>query len=322
MISRKERYFGIFEFSIRVARHTDHPIDVPISLFSAIREAVLKARADGDQIRQSIEENELYISLDDANLDEEKKVVALLFTVVDANAADAVYRKLKSGKERVVLKGPDEGGAASAHLVIDLNSPPNVFRYRCGLEDVEGVSRSRILPFLQELIRGIGGPVTAVIDDEEVQGEAKVEMQSLHKDTLSDAAGRPLAVQLVQLERRKRLDGVGQERYRESSKIVNFAIDRKGSAQRAMEGLLQIRERQKTDYPDYALMRVQWLRPDSKTQTVHVDSIAEDLLQRALTRLELMTGFTEPLTTATLRIRYDLVDKALDNLRKDLKKPS
>jgi hypothetical protein len=227
--------------------------------------------------------------------DTKVEFVSLLFTVVDADAADTVYRNIKSDNETVYKKGPDEGGAASAHLVIDLRAEPNVFRYRAGLEDVEGVPRSRIQPFLQELFRTYIGQAQVVIDGEQFEGDPVVELQAVHKDKLSDAAGRPISVDLVHLEPRRKLDGVGEERYHERKMTREFTIDRRQPVAAAISALFDIRKRQQDEFKAYPLMRIRWKRDDERTQTLRVESLADDLMQRAFTRLELIDGFTDDL---------------------------
>jgi hypothetical protein len=304
MTSAFERFVGVFEFSVRVSGHPDYPVPVYSSQFSRIENALLAARANNKLIRKELDEGRLFIILDDISIVGEK--IGLLFTVVDADAAEAVYRDLKSDAETIFAKGPDQGGAASAHLVIDLAAKPNVHRYKAGLEDIEGVARSRIIPFLQDLLRTYCGQAKVIIDGVPFTGDAVAELQSLHKDKIGNAAGRPLSVELVHLEPRKRLDAVGAERYRERSRTVEFSIEKKGPIEVALEALRNIRLRQQTELSDYPVMRIRWKRPDGKTQTLSVDNIAEDLMQRAFTRLELVSGFVVGLRAATKKIRTDL----------------
>jgi hypothetical protein len=312
MPSRLERFIGVFEFSIRVARmRGEHPVPLTLQEFRKIQQKVQDLRKNNEVLKTEIEENRLIIALDDVEIFERQKAACLLFTVIDRDAADAVYRDFKNYSEKVYRKTPDEGGAASAHLLISLDAEANVFRYRAGLEDIEGVSRSRIVPFLQEVIRVNCGQVTAIVDEEKHTGDPVIELDAIHKDKLGDAAGRPVSVQLVQLHRRKRLDGSGDERYRESKKTIEFVIDQKRPLTESLGALFDIRHHQETSFSDYPLMRIRWKRPDERTQTLHVDSLADDLMQRAFTRLEVVKGFKEDLVGATKKIRTDLATEMM-----------
>lgn len=312
MASRKERFVGIFEFSLRVSGHPDHPAELFPHNFAKLKAVLDKHKAADKPLSSPIDGGQILICLDDIGID--KSQIALLFTVVDADAADAVYRDMKSGKEKQFRKGPDEGGAASAHLVIDLASAANSYRYKAGLEDIEGVSRSRILPFLQHLMRASCGAVSTVIEDEIFTGEAVLELQSVHRDRLENAAGRPVSVDLIMLQPKTKIDSLGGDRYREVKVTREFVIDRKSPIESAMAALKSIRKRQQTEFADFPMMRIRWKRPDDKVQTLRVDDLADDLMQRAFTRVEVVTGFHD-LVSATKDIRADLVAKMFAAIR-------
>lgn len=306
MASRKERFVGIFEFTLRVSGHPDHPAELLPENFAKLKDVLDKHKAKGELLSSPLDGGQIIICLDDIAIVD--KQIALLFTVVDADAADAVYRDMKSGKETQFKKGPDEGGAASAHLVIDLASDANTYRYRAGLEDIEGVSRSRILPFLQQMMRASCGAVSTVIEDEIFIGEAVLDLQAVHRDRLVNAAGRPVSVDLIMLQPRPKIDPRGGDRYREVKVTREFVIDRKSPVETAMAALKSIRHRQQTEFADFPMMRIRWKRPDDKVQTLRVDSLADDLMQRAFTRVEVVTGFHD-LVSATKDIRTDLTAK-------------
>jgi hypothetical protein len=297
-------------------RQPDHPVKVSLTEFLTLRKELLAARAASKRLSKEIEENRLIIVLDDISFNKVEQLIGLLFTVVDADAADTVYRNIKSDSETVYKKGPDEGGAASAHLVIDLKTRPNVFRYRAGLEDVEGVSRSRVQPFLQDLFRTYIGQAKVVIDGEQFEGDPVVEIQAVQKDKLSDAAGRPLSVELVHVQPRHKLDGVGEERYHERKMTREFSIDRKQPVGKALAALFDIRKRQQAEFKAYPMMRIRWKRDDERTQTLRVENLADDLNQRAFTRLELIDGFKDHLVSATKVIRQDVFAKICDVVRR------
>jgi hypothetical protein len=78
--------------------------------------------------------------------------ITLLFLGIDKERAEAVYGDINTLNLRTAKKGPNEGGAVSAHLVIDLTSTVGVNGHSAILEDAEGLSRSRIMPYLRWLL--------------------------------------------------------------------------------------------------------------------------------------------------------------------------
>lgn len=79
-----------------------------------------------------------------------KTVTVLLIQYTDKNVTDPVFSHLETGKLRTEPKLEGEGVAVSAHVAIShtpLNG--NVDSYRLLLEEVPGLGRSRITPFLK-----------------------------------------------------------------------------------------------------------------------------------------------------------------------------
>jgi hypothetical protein len=64
------------------------------------------------------------------------------------------------------------------------------------------------------------------------------------------------------------------------------------------------------------MMRIRWKRDDERTQTLRVENLADDLNQRAFTRLELIDGFKDHLVSATKVIRQDVFAKICDVVRR------
>ncbi len=323
MLSGRERYMGLYEFSVRLKGHKSSIAPMGINDWNIFVQNINKKKLDHKAISSDIQNKNLKISLDDIKFYDKYNVVCLLFTVVDKDAADTVYRNLLSSLDRVIEKGPDEGGAASAHLVIDLNVPTNEYRYRAGLEQVEGVTQSRIMPFLEQQIRLILGKVSGYVNGKNESGDAKLELQSLHEDFISDAAGRPVTIELIQLQENNYLDQNGDEPYIEKSRTITYTINRKKSKLDAFKSMFAIREKQKQTLSNHSKMRIRFAHPNNKTQTEVIDDLETDLKQVALTKRYLLSGFTPHLKTATIKIRDDLVEKMIASLRsKTVGKPS
>lgn len=82
--------------------------------------------------------------------------LALLFQYSDSKASDPSFGDLTSGKLRQEPKLAGEGIAVSAHVHLRLVSlPDKPLEFLLRLEDVPGLGKSRILPFLNGMIKDI-----------------------------------------------------------------------------------------------------------------------------------------------------------------------
>lgn len=313
MKSRNERFVGFYELSVRASRERDALAEISPEIFQKIEEQVIFRRKNSKDFRRKIQDDRIVVVLDDVRVFRDKNCACFLFTVADLDAADAVYRKIPNREQRIFPKGVDEGGASSAHLVVRLTPEPDTFRYPAALEDVEGVPRSRIMPLFEQVFREVCGHVTVLTEDGSRTGDAIFELDSVHRDRLQDAAGRPIGVELVKLRPRATLDPDG-DGFTETRRSVVFKIDSDKPVSDALSSLFRIREKQKNDFLDYPLMRVRWKRPDNKTQTLSVDSLADDLLQRAFTRLELISGISPDMPMSTVDIHENFVYKIAERL--------
>jgi hypothetical protein len=311
--SRKDRWISFFELTLRGKGHPNRPLPMPAAAFLAIRDAAEAAKADGRRLTQEVLLDRLLICLDEIAVDEHEGTAVLLFTVLDADAADAAYRKLGTLEQRTVKKAADEGGATSAHLVIDLRARPNTDRYAVALERMEGVSRSRILPFLEELLLSSAGQVDVPLDDGTVSVDPVLEMDAMPSASLrqSLAQGVLKGVELVQLRRRGKLDE-GQA-FDEAQRAIIFKIPPKTWGERAQQVLSSISRA--AEYEDYPEMRVRWERPDGKEQTITAARDEAELLSEAFARIEKVDGFEVDLEAACVEIRTDLAAKMLALLR-------
>ena len=318
MASRSERYFGIYEIKARPLSHPDAFGCINIAALEIIQRKVAEARDSKNPIEKTIISGRIFVTLDDFKLDKDRDIVVMLFTVSDGDAADAVYRKRSSASSRSFTKDSDEGGAVSVHLVMQLKPRPDTMRYLTAFEDMEGAPRSRIIPFLEEIFRKICGPISAVNSKGVVvNGPVRFEVDSLQRDNPAEFTGRPMSAEIVQLTPRATLDA-GGEGYTEKKRAIYYRIDGKQSAASALKSMMSIRIRQKEKLQEYPIMRVRWKRADGKEQTLKVESLNEDLMQRAFAWMEPVSGIEPPLPMSFLDIRWDVIDKVRDVLQRHI----
>lgn len=313
MPSRKDRWIGFFELTLRGKGHPSRPLPLPAAAFHTIRNAAEAAKKDGRRLTQAVVLDRLLICLDEIIVDDQKEIAVLLFTILDADAADAAYRKLGTLEQRTVKKAADEGGATSAHLVINLREQPNSNRYAVALERMEGVSRSRILPFLETLLLTQAGQVAVPTDDGSVKVDPVLELDAMPSASLQQslAQGVLKGVELVQIKRRRKLDE-GQA-FDEAQRVITFKIPPKTMGEFAHHVIKTISR--SAEYEDYPEMRVRWERPDGKEQAITAVRDEAELMSQIFARVEKVEGFDIDLEAACMEIRIDLTEKMLALLR-------
>jgi hypothetical protein len=311
--SRKDRWIGFFELTLRGKGHPNKPLPMPTAAFRAIHKAAEDAKERGERLIKEIILDRLLICLDEISVDEARDVVILLFTVLDADAADAAYRNLGTLQQRTIKKAVDEGGAISAHLVIDLRAKPNSDRYSVALERIEGVSRTRILPFLEHLLLTLVGKVDVPVDDGMIQVDPVLEMDAMPSASLQQSLSQGVlkGIELVQIRRRGRLDE-GQA-FDEAQRAIIFRIPPKTTGNLAQQVLRGISR--SSEYSEYPEIRVRWERPDGREQSITAVRDEAELLSQAFARIEKVEEFGQDLEAASVEIRHDLAEKMLALLR-------
>lgn len=85
------------------------------------------------------------------------RYLVLFMQHVNKNASDPAFADLMTGKSRLVKKQPTEGGACSAHLVIDTQVANPLFpnQYKACLEEMQGLSKGAVEDLLNFAIRPI-----------------------------------------------------------------------------------------------------------------------------------------------------------------------
>ena len=315
MVSKSERYFGIYEISARPFKYPDAPGQISIQALKRVQASVKKAKEDKRPLSKEIIPDVIDGMIDDFEVKEDKGVVVILFTVADTDAADAVYRRRATTEFRSFEKGPDEGGAVSAHLIMKLTPQPNSFRYLAALEDIEGAARSRLLPIIEHVFHNVCGSFVGTNSEGTVTGKVKFEMDTLLESKVEGYNGRPLSAEIVQLTPNNRLDA-GGEGFKERRRSIFYRIEGRQTPAKAVAAMLSIRNIQKESHALYPIMRVRWKRPDGKQQTLSVGELEDDLMQRALATMELISGINPPLNTSVMDIRWDVVDSVLSILNR------
>ncbi|WP_424140095.1 hypothetical protein [Roseomonas chloroacetimidivorans] len=317
MLSKRERWVGIYETILRGKGHPDQALNWDISSLSKIRKAVLAARAEQKVIQKALADDAVIFCLDDLEIDQKQKVATFLFSAIDVNASDPSFRNTKTFTTRHIKKGANEGSAVAAHLVVAFDVEQNSNRYPTALEQIEGVSRSRILPMLEELLFTYCGQVTVDNDGAPERADPRLEMQAKPSETLAQSlrSGELLGVSLLRVTRSRKLDK-GQL-YHEAEKAVRFKVKRT-SGDVAKSIISEIRG--KPEYRDLNTMRVRYRRADGKHLTLSADTAQMDAFEKSFTRVERITVTETDLPAAHEKINTEVASSMLD-LLSDKKKP-
>lgn len=114
-----------------------------------LRDRVLK----GESRKLSTDTTE-QISISDIRIDEKTSSAFLLFNYGNSRLTDPAFLHLDAGTIRIAGKEPREGIAVSAHMALSFDQPRrNEFRYRALIEDVPGIGKTKIIPFLTAEIK-------------------------------------------------------------------------------------------------------------------------------------------------------------------------
>lgn len=205
------------------------------------------------------------IRVRDLRLDRDNDILFLLLAYADKNVTDPVFETLENGDLRTEPKLEGEGVAVSAHMAIDLR--PNevgVSSYRALLEDVPGIGRSKIAPFLTSLYRQAPRIQWAAPDGSVKNCRPQFDIDGRMSDTLSNdlREGRLSMIELVQ----HHVDGDGFDEEGaivEQVRTLRLSIAPQGVGEQAIELINRVRGRaRELGYPN---MKVRWTHGRQKT---------------------------------------------------------
>ena len=122
-----------------------------------------------------------------------------LLNYSDMNTTDPVFGNLQTGKLRLEPKLEGEGIAVSAHMVVLLDPEPTTGTYLVALEDVLGVGRTKLSPFLTSEFRAVSDFPFRDIDDQIKRSRPVVEILGRPSQQLRDDlnAGRLSEIELL-----------------------------------------------------------------------------------------------------------------------------
>ena len=225
----------------------------------------LRGVFEAGQAVQLLNKETAAIRLRDLQVDEENDILFLLLAYADKNVTDPVFETLENGELRTEPKLEGEGVAVSAHMAIDLRpNEPGVSAYRAVLEDVPGIGRSKIAPFLTALYRQAPRIQWAAPDGSVKNCRPQFDIDGRMSDTLSNdlREGRLSMIELVQYH----VDGDGFDEEGaivEQVRTLRLSVAPQGAGEHAIDLINRVRGRaRELGYPN---MKVRWTHGRQKT---------------------------------------------------------
>lgn len=308
MASELERWISHIDLHLHAK---GKPKDL-LSLTDAL--TFLEAQGVAGTSKATVQDERWIIQLCDLKIDSRHKFATVLFLGIDRERAEAVYGNIKTLNLRTAPKLPEEGGAVSAHLVISTVPDAGSGRHRAVLEDVEGLSRSRLVPFLRSQIRDNIKFVEKLPNGDPKDSEpylvSEVFMGKNIADQLNDA--RLLAVDLIKESPFSQIDKSVE--YHETTRYIQFRPNGKASGQRARAILSSILAR--TDSQDYPEVRIRLEEPEGLQRTVSVNRHKQNALASAFQLRTLINDLNPPLGEASKTVVTHLAARMAEALSK------
>jgi hypothetical protein len=286
-----ERWIYFYDFELK-----PNPEEAPYMPMVQLVDMLYERQRNGESVKLLNNETAA-IRINDMDIDRTNDIVFFLIQYSDTLVSDPAFSDLKTGKLRVEPKLEGEGVAVSAHMAVSLKPlEPRGFVYLSLLEEVPGVTKSKIQPFLTSEFK-LGCSLVFKDDSErEKKCRAMVELaghpsQSLVEDL---ERGELRGIQLVKLNLNE--DEFDEKGYtKEISRNISLKVKRPYQGNEALNVIQWIKQKAQTD--GYQDLRVKYKRFEGTTRkqkTIAIDTRREDIADQLYTRYE-MVKVKEPL---------------------------
>jgi hypothetical protein len=195
MLGTRERWVFIYDLKL-----SPLPEGAPLILLRPAMERLIPRYERGESVKLLNEETAA-VRIQRLRIDEESLTVQLLINYADTRAVDPVFGHLETGDLRLEPKLEGEGIAVSAHMLISLEPHPNSGTYLVALEDVPGVGRSKLAPFLTSEFKAVADFPFRDVDDRVKRSRPRAEILGHPSQQLRDDlnAGTLSEIELVRV---------------------------------------------------------------------------------------------------------------------------
>ena len=233
--------------------------------------------------------------------------VTMLFLGIDKDRAEAVYGDINTLDLRTARKAPTEGGAVSAHLLIDLTSPAGLSGNYAVLEDVEGLSRSRIVPYLRWLFDKFVSFVDTAADGQETNVSPQLSDEIVLDAPIAEQlnSAKLLAVDVLRKTRGSTIDQTVE--FYEKTRLIEYRPVGSSTGSRATRMIRSILDSAPTE--EYPEVRVRLQEPSGNERSLSIQRQKTDALMGAFQLRTLAKNITPPLPEASRLIATQLVSE-------------
>jgi len=319
MADHTERFVTLYDFGIAPARIHSTPLtERKPEDFRPLRDAVKAATASKKPLGDTSDPSGKCLYLMDMEIHERANYIVMVWTLTDPNTAAQMYMNRNKSDLRPAAKNEDEDVATSAHMIIDFSVPQNSMRYPTALEDHEGIARTRVQKFLQELLQQYMPPVTAIVGEGiEKTNPPKIVMDARPGRIMGKTSLSPVEIEVIRLTSRKQMIADSADLYYQASERRIFKLARQGLLSELRDEAIAFVHKLRKSSPDHTI-RIRWRDPDDPrdAEVTKVDPMdrPERLLERALTRTVHLTGFRN-LPDATDKVVQRLAERMVEALR-------
>lgn len=292
------------------------PAPISLGALTLLRDAVKAATQKHEPIKDDEDQRGRYLFLQDMDVSTSSEAAAFVWTLGNRAASAPVFHNVQGNRLRAATMQAGDSVAVSAHMVIDLRDPLNATRYAVGLEDIEGISRSRVEALLEKELRKLI-TVAANVGGREKEGEPSVRFDSMPGTLMSKSGSRPAEIEAIKLTPRRGLVAGHEPYFSETKREFVFRADPDAPLEKLLDALpAKVRQIRK-EYRDHRI-RVRWKQPgETRAKVTQIDPTqrAEALLERAMTSSACITNLGFEMPDAVPSVENRLVKRILEVLR-------
>lgn len=244
-----------------------------IPLEGILREVELKNHQEKFSVE--VDKGQAAVRLSDIKLDLDKKQATLLVGYADSRGADPVFAHLEKGTLRSELKQDGEGVAISAHITFDLNRSLKTGNYPAIIEDVPGIGRTRLEPFLRRLMKNASSYLIKKKNGNEVNTWPTITFLTEQSSKLGDSLKKGGKLTGVEITKYAAIGGLDKlESVTVKNTTTSIKIEGKPTGDKAKKIINDIMNLAKSK--EYYDMRVIWNQPKGGQKSVRLGTARQD----------------------------------------------
>jgi len=304
MLDQNKRWVNYYKNFLKPS-----PEDAPYTKMSEILETLHERFLSGECVKL-IENQTSAIRIRDMAFNKENQVATLLFQYSDTKISDPTFANLETGELRVEPKLDGEGVAVSAHMVLSLiPEHPRGATYLTLLEDVPGIGRTKIEPFLTSEFRAVFEEHYQNAEGRTLKYRPTSEISGYAKESLKEGLQKGVLTGL-EFKKYKNVEVDFDEPgfVKVDSYTMKLKLKRKLEGDEALSLIDRVRRKAKAS--DYQDMVVRYERNEGKGKTFNMSTAREDAADALYSKFEIIT-VTDALPQCLPEIREEFATKMI-----------